>query len=101
MNGIVPPNQSFSMPRMPFIPGMPGSYVPPWLVPGAQGGAVYPEGPVAPPFMPVEQMPLNQMAMMPPPVVPVYNRPFIPQPVLTNQNTMYGQPSTQTKQWMG
>lgn len=100
MYGLTQNTPVLMPPRIPHVPGMPGSFVPPWVVPELPQEMLYGWRPTTPPFMPIEQMPMDQMAFMPPPGMPVYNRPFIPQPIMMDPNAMYQLPPVATRQWM-
>lgn len=102
MNSTVQQNPMLVPARMPHMPGMPGSYVPPWVVPTVPGEMVY--GTDATQTMPVMSNPplvMTQMATRPMPLMPIANRAFIPQPVLTDPNAMYNLPPVASQQWIG
>ena len=88
MNAI--PNQIFSLPVVPQIPGAPGSYLPPWLTQELPQDMVYPPPPVS--WGPL----YNGMQFIP----PLMFIPAMPSPRLSDPNEMYRLPPVYGNQWI-
>ncbi|MGD9581384.1 MAG: hypothetical protein AB7V50_08415 [Vampirovibrionia bacterium] len=100
MYGYGPQNQTFFPTPQRYLPGMPGSFTPPWVIPMLPESMVQSVQPQDGRPFAVQTMPMHQYAMTPP-IVAVANRMQTPPPTLTDPNSMYSLPPINQQTWLG